>query len=79
MHEWREGRDTTLAIKASLVDAEPHPTDELHDALAEVPQAPASVVEIPDTQPMDVDDEHDGHNDAEVPESPPAEMDWMLT
>jgi sentrin-specific protease 7 len=74
LHEWREGRDTTLAMKASLAEAPLHPTDELLDALGEDPQASASAVEIPDTQPMEVDDEHD----AEVPETPPAEMvmDW---
>jgi sentrin-specific protease 7 len=75
LHEWREGRNTTLAMKASLAEAPPHPTDELLDALGEDPQASAPGVEIPDTQPMEVDDEHD---DAEVPETPPAEMvmDW---
>jgi sentrin-specific protease 7 len=73
LHKWREGRDMTLAIKASLADAQSHLTDDLHDALTEDPQASVSVVEVPDTQSMDVDDEHDN---TEVPESPLVEMEW---
>jgi hypothetical protein len=75
LHEWREGRDTTLAIKASLADEQPHPADELIVALAEDPRASTSEVEIPDTQSMELDDELD---EAEVPETPPEEMvmDW---
>ena len=88
-HEWREGRDITLAIKASRADAQPHPADDLYNALAKDPQASASdvemldtqasasEVEILDTQPMDVDDEHNEPDDAEVPESPSVEeMLW---
>lgn len=70
VYEWCEGRDTTLAIKASLADAQPHLTDDLYNALMVDPQASASIVEIPDTQPMDLDDEHD---DTVVPES---SMEW---
>ena len=75
LHEWREGRDTTLAIKASLADEQPHPADELIVALAVDPRASTSEVEIPDTQSMELDDELD---EAEVPETPPEEMvmDW---
>ncbi|KAF3000073.1 hypothetical protein E8E13_001774 [Curvularia kusanoi] len=67
--DWLESRDLKRAIRASLNDAPRGPTAALDAALVADSQTAAEVIEVPETQPMEVD-----QDDAVVPESP--EMDW---